>query len=124
MACGLSCPTACGLLVLSPGTELVFPALESRFLTTGPAGKCQAVYFFDIELYELFICIISHIICKYFLPFSRNIFILLMVLLCKIFKFNLDLFVYFCFCFLCLKRQILKNIAVIYMNECSAYIIF
>ena len=35
---GLSCPTACGILVPQPGTEPVFLALEGRFLTTGPPG--------------------------------------------------------------------------------------
>ena len=31
-------------------------------------------------------------------------------------------FVYFCFCFLCLRRQIQKNIALIYVKDCSAYV--
>ena len=38
-ACGLSCPTACEILVPRLGIEAVFPALEGRFLTTGPPGK-------------------------------------------------------------------------------------
>ena len=36
---GLSCPVASGLLVPSWGIEPTSPALEGRFLTTGPPGK-------------------------------------------------------------------------------------
>ena len=36
---GLSCPAACGLLVSRPGIKCTSPALEGRFLTTGPPGK-------------------------------------------------------------------------------------
>ena len=36
---GFSCPTACSMLVLRPGVKPISPALESRFLTTGPPGK-------------------------------------------------------------------------------------
>ena len=37
---GLSCPVACGILVLWPGIEPTFPApLEGGSLTTGPPGK-------------------------------------------------------------------------------------
>ena len=38
-ACGLSCPTACGILVPQPGIEPASRALEGGFLTTGPPGK-------------------------------------------------------------------------------------
>ena len=38
---GLSCPTACGILVPPPGIEPMSPALEGRFLPTGPPGKSQ-----------------------------------------------------------------------------------
>ena len=37
--CGLICPMACGILVPWPGIEPTLPALEGRFLTTGPPGK-------------------------------------------------------------------------------------
>ena len=37
---GLSCPAACG--ILDTGIEPVPPALESRFLPTGPPGKFQS----------------------------------------------------------------------------------
>ena len=43
-ACGLSCPAACGILVPRPGMEPVSPALEGRFLTTGPPGKSRAQF--------------------------------------------------------------------------------
>ena len=36
---GLSCPTACGILVPQPGMEPMSPALEGGFFTTGPPGK-------------------------------------------------------------------------------------
>ena len=36
---GLSCPTAWGILVPRPGIEPTSPALEGRFLTTGPLAK-------------------------------------------------------------------------------------
>ena len=36
---GFSCPMVCGILVLWPGSQLVSPALEGRFLTPGSPGK-------------------------------------------------------------------------------------
>ena len=49
----LDCPVACGVLVPRPGMEVVFPALEDRFLTTGPPGKslfqCFKSFFFQSE---------------------------------------------------------------------------
>ena len=39
VACGLSCPAACEVFVPLPGIKPGFPALEGRFLTTGPLGK-------------------------------------------------------------------------------------
>ena len=39
VTCGLSCLTACGILVSPPGIEPASPALEGRFLTMGPLGK-------------------------------------------------------------------------------------
>ena len=42
-ACGLSCPTACGILVPWPGIEPTSPILEGWFLTTRPSGKFQIV---------------------------------------------------------------------------------
>ena len=39
MACGLSCPAACGILSLQPGIEPESPALEDELLTTRPPQK-------------------------------------------------------------------------------------
>ena len=41
----LSCPEARGILVPQPGIEPISPALESRFLTTGPPGKFLNILF-------------------------------------------------------------------------------
>ena len=46
----LSCPTACGILVLHTGTEPMSPALQSRFLTTEPPGK--SLLFFLVSFFE------------------------------------------------------------------------
>ena len=43
VARGLSCPVACGILVPQPGIEPTSPAVEGRFLTTGPPGKSLTV---------------------------------------------------------------------------------
>ena len=37
-------------------------------------------------------------------------------------KFNQTSFVYFCFCFSCLRQQIQKNIPKTYVKECIAYV--
>ena len=57
-------------------------------------------------------------ICKYFLPFCRLSFHFISGFLSctKAFKFNKVPFVYFCFYFFCLRRQIQKNIATIYVS--------
>ena len=44
VACRLSCPAACGILVPRPRIEPMSPALEGRFFTTGPPGKSRNVY--------------------------------------------------------------------------------
>ena len=83
--------------------------------------------FFHVDLKELFIYVryesfIDHIICKYLLPFNRLSFHFVKGFLCcaKDFKFNQVPSVYFCFYFLYVRRQIQKNIATIYVKECSA----
>ena len=48
VVCGLGCPTACGLLVPQPGIKPVFPALEGRFLTTGPPRNSLKSLFLKI----------------------------------------------------------------------------
>ena len=44
VACGLSCPKACGILSPGPGMEPASSALEGRFLTTGPPRKMSLTY--------------------------------------------------------------------------------
>ena len=39
VAHGFSCPVACGIFIPQPGIESMAPALEDKFLTTGPPGK-------------------------------------------------------------------------------------
>ena len=41
VADGLSCPTACGILVPRSRIEPTSPALRGEFLNTGPLGKSQ-----------------------------------------------------------------------------------
>ena len=48
---GLSCPTACGILVPRPGIEPASPALEGGFLTTGPPGKSPLLLILKIDQY-------------------------------------------------------------------------
>ena len=52
------------------------------------------------------------------------LFTLLIVFLCcaKAFKFNQVLLVYFCFYFHCSRRWVIKDLALIYVIECSAYV--
>ena len=42
---GLNCLIACGILVPRQGIELASPALQGRFLTTGPPGKFPVPHF-------------------------------------------------------------------------------
>ena len=82
------------------GIEPVSLALAGRFSTNKPPGKPQSGCFVGVELYELFIylgyqSLISHIVCKYFLPFSRLSFCFVDGFLCcaKAFYFDVVLFV-------------------------------
>ena len=43
---GFSCPKACGIFLPWPGIKLMSPALEGRFLTSGPPGKSPGPPFF------------------------------------------------------------------------------
>ena len=45
VACRLSCPTALGILIPSPGIETTSPALQGEFSTTGPPGKPSLGHF-------------------------------------------------------------------------------
>ena len=73
--------------------------------------------FSPFELYEFFTYfgykpLIRHIACKYLLPFSRLPFRFVDVSFAvQTFKLDYVPFVYFFFCFLCLRKQIYKNIS-------------
>ena len=47
--CGLSCPSARGILVLQPGIKPVSPALEGGFLTIGPPGMSLFLLFYKVS---------------------------------------------------------------------------
>ena len=55
VACGPGCSVACWILVPWPGIEPTFPALQGEFLTTGPSGKPQSLYFVFWHIYLNFI---------------------------------------------------------------------
>ena len=48
----LNCSAVCGILVPQPGTEPASPALQGRFLTTGPPGKSLTFTFYGALLWE------------------------------------------------------------------------
>ena len=50
---GLSCPMAYGILVPPLGMEPTSPALEGRFLTTGPPGSPRSCSLLEIIVAEL-----------------------------------------------------------------------
>ena len=52
VAHGLSCSTACGILVSRPGIEPASPALQGRFLTTGKPGKSHWQIFLMFALIQ------------------------------------------------------------------------
>ena len=49
VACRLSCPVACGILVPQSGIEPTSPALEWGFFTTGPPGRSQDNFYMHWE---------------------------------------------------------------------------
>ena len=60
---------------------------------------------------------------SHFSPSVGCFFVLLIFpLLCKIVSLSLGSICLFLLCLLCLRRQTPKNIAVIYVKECSAYV--
>ena len=78
------------------------------------------LFCFDIKLYELFISfeyqlLVSHTICKYFLPFSR---LTVSFPVQKFLSLSRSYLLIFAFVFFA------KNIAVVYVKECSAYVFF
>ena len=50
--CGLSCSMACRILVSLPEIELMSPALEGGFLTTGPPERSLIFVYFVCEYSE------------------------------------------------------------------------
>ena len=63
-----SCPVACGILVPPPGIEPASPALEGRFLTTGPPGK--SLY----NLLKRYIDALKNFLKGYQEPFGKRIY--------------------------------------------------
>ena len=49
---GFSYPAACGILVSQPGIDSASPALEDRFLTTGPPGKSPPPEFLNLWMWS------------------------------------------------------------------------
>ena len=43
--CGLTCSVACGTLLPQPGIEPTSPALQGRFLISGPLGESQEAHY-------------------------------------------------------------------------------
>ena len=87
--------------------------------------------FFYIKLYELFgylknESLVDSIVCKYFLASHRLLFHFAYGFLCcaKAFKFSQVPIVYFCLDFYYSRRWSQKNIAEIFVKECSAYVFF
>ena len=72
---GLSCPTACEILVFPPGIKPASPAFEGGFLSTGPPGKSH--YLFLIYIIFAISRILykwNHIVCNFWdWLFSLNI---------------------------------------------------
>ena len=67
VACRFICPVACGILVPQTGIEPVSPALEGRFLTTGPPGTSP-----PLVLIEHFVLFFSPLLA-YQLYFLKNL---------------------------------------------------
>ena len=55
VAQGISCPVACVVLAPRPEMELVFPASEGGFFTTGPPGKSSSLELVAVFIYPLVI---------------------------------------------------------------------
>ena len=68
MAGGVSCSVACRLLVPQPGIELASPALEDRFLTTGPPRCCCLVAQSCPSLYDPMDCSMPGFPVLHYLP--------------------------------------------------------
>ena len=96
-----------------------------------PIFYLDYLFFYDIELHELFVyfadeSFVHCFICKYFLPFWGLSFRLVYGFLCcaKPFKFHQVPFVYFCFNFYYSRRRVKKDLAVVYVKECFSNAFF
>ena len=83
-------------------------------------------FFLNIELYDLFTYfgyypLFSHIICKYFLLFYRLSFSFVDGFFCCAKSFKLGST--FCFYFFCFRRTNPESIAMIFVKECSTYVL-
>ena len=58
MAFRLSCFETCGILLPQPGIEPTFPALQGRFLITGPSGKAPVELSGMIEIF--YTCLVQY----------------------------------------------------------------
>ena len=73
VARGLSCPTACGILVTQPGIGPTSLALEGGFLTAGPPGKsCPFSFLIFLRGSSLFSLISLVKSLSTFLSFQRT----------------------------------------------------
>ena len=60
MVCRLCCSIACGILVPLPGIEPTSPALQGRFLITGPPGKSWPMTIKMRFWWDILLTLISH----------------------------------------------------------------
>ena len=95
-----------------------------RNIYLGPLPIFDLVVCFDaVKHHELFVTLslVGHIICKYFFANLWVIFAFIVSFVVqKLFGFKYALFVYFWFCFHYSERWTEKDIATIYVRECSA----
>ena len=60
VVCGLICPLACGILIPWPEIKPASPALEGRFLATGPSGRVPWIIFLINDHLLLLFLLFSH----------------------------------------------------------------
>ena len=101
-------------------------SLEKCLFKSLPNLKLTALLMLTCMSSFHILSIIRYIICKYLLPFSRLPFCFVDSLLCcaKAFLFGVVSFVYFCFCFSCLRKHIQKGISKIDVKKHTVCIFF